>query len=95
MIRLAIAALLVTLLAGCPRLIVRPDPIPAQCDVIGFEVCKSEAKWEGDPNDAATWDKLGQDTLNESRDETRTCEVRRKALEQCLRRLEREKVIVL
>ena len=78
---------------GCSHNLIRG--IAAQCNPIGFQVCKSQARWEGDPNDAATWDNLGDDTLNASRAETRGCEVRRKALDQCLRRLAQQGVIVL
>lgn len=92
--RSAMAIGLCFALAGCPRLFVR-ERIPAQCDPIGFQVCKSQAKWEGDPESADAWDNLGDDTLAASRAETRTCEVRRKALEQCLLRLEKQRVIDL
>lgn len=94
--RLILALVAVLVLSGmsCTRFI-RADAIPAHCNPIGFEVCKSRARWEGDPEDPRAWDGLGGDTLNESRQETRSCEIRRKALEQCLKRLEAEKVIVL
>lgn len=95
--RLVTAAVLILLLAGwgpCSRF-TRPDPPTAQCNPIGFEECKSLARWACDPEDPKCWDSLANDTLNESRGETRTCEVKRKALEQCLKRLEAEKVIVL
>lgn len=94
---LATAAVLILLLAGwgpCSRM-VRPDPIAAQCNPIGFEQCKSRARWEGDPEDPRAWDNLGGDTLKQSREETRTCELRRRALDECLQRLAKEKVIVL
>lgn len=79
-------------LAGC-KWVVKPDPIPAQCEPIGFEACKSQATWNADPADPNAWDAL-VDTLEDSRAETRQCEVRRKALAQCLQRLEKEGVIV-
>lgn len=79
--------------ATCSNGLVRG--IPAQCLPIGFEECKSHARWVGDPNDPASWDNLAADTINASREETRVCEQRRKALEQCLRRLDKEHVIDL
>lgn len=89
-------AILVTamciLLSGCPSLLVKPDPIAAQCNPIGWEVCQSRARWDADPASPQAWDALAE-TLEDSRGETRTCEVRRKALEQCLKRLERLGVI--
>lgn len=88
----AILTLLVAL-TGC-RWVVKPSPVPAQCDALGWQVCKSRALWEADPADPQAWDAL-VDTLEESRAETRKCEVRRKALEQCLKRLEKTGVIVL
>ena len=79
-------------LTGC-KWVVKPDPIPAQCEPMGFEVCKSQARWNADPADPNAWDALVE-TLEDSRAETRQCEVRRKALVQCLQRLEKAGVIV-
>lgn len=87
-------AIAIMLLSGCNRWVVRPAPVPAQCEAIAYEACKSTATWEGDPNDARTWDALAE-AFNDSRDETRTCEVRRKAAEQCLKRLESAGIVVL
>jgi hypothetical protein len=89
---MVLLALLCCTAATCQRNV--RGPIPAQCDPIGYDVCKSQAKWTGDPNDPRTWDTLPQ-TLRQSREETRTCEVRRKALYQCLERLQKRGVIVL
>lgn len=93
--RVLLALLLVLLLSGatCQR---RPDlPIPANCNAMCFVECKSQAKWEGDPESAEAWDSLAGDTLPASRDETRTCEVRRNACEQCFKRLEDAGVLTL
>lgn len=86
--------LLVPALAGCGWRVVRADPIPAQCDAMCFVPCKSAARWDADPADPAAWDALA-DTLADSRDETRQCEVRRKACEQCLTRLKAAGIITL
>jgi hypothetical protein len=94
--RFALIALLVLVTAGwgsCTPVLRRG--VPAQCDAIGFQECKSQAKWEGDPADPKAWDQLAGETLPASREETRTCETRRKALEQCLRRLDKQHVIDL
>lgn len=94
--RVLLALMLVLVLCafgGCSPLV--REGIPAQCELQGFVPCKSQARWEGDPDSADTWDNLGGDTLTQSREETRTCEVRRKSLEQCLRRLEKQRVIDL
>lgn len=95
MIRLLLVALIVLATTGmsCSRYLGRP--IPAQCAPMGFEVCKSQARWAGNPNDPAAWDALAADTLSDSRAETRTCEQRRLALQQCLERLERQRLIDL
>lgn len=85
-------AAMCTLLAGCPSLLVKPDPIAAQCNPIGWEQCQSRARWDADASSASAWDALAE-TLEESRAETRQCEIRRKALEQCLRRLEAQGVV--
>jgi hypothetical protein len=93
-IRIALALLLILPLAGCPWNALVRERVPAQCDGQCFVPCASRAVWQGDPDSADTWDNLPA-TLEDSRLETRTCEVRRKACEQCLRRLDRERVIDL
>jgi len=91
---LIIAMVVATTGMSCSRWLGRQG-IPAQCEPIGFQECKSTVRWEGDPEDAATWDLLGEEVLPAARAETRSCEVRRKALEQCLRRLDKAGVIEL
>lgn len=94
--RKSLAAMsLCLLLTGCPFSALVRERIPAQCEPIGFQECKSQARWDGDPTDPKAWDQLAGETLPASREETRQCEVRRKALEQCLKRLERQHVIDL
>lgn len=93
--RVLLALLLVLVLSGatCQR---RANlPIPAGCNAMCFVECKSQAKWEGDPESAEAWDSLAADTVAASRAETRTCEVRRKACAQCLQRLEGAGVLEL
>lgn len=88
---LAIAALLA--LTGCP--LVRSNPVPAGIDPLCFQPVKDDVRWEGDPNDAATWDNLGGETVPALRSKLGESEVHRKACEQGLRRLDKAKVIDL
>lgn len=100
MSRLALIVLMLTL-TGCPRWIVKPDPVPAQCDAVCYvddktdedSACASRAKWEGDPKDPAAIDALIYGTVPQLRKETWTCGVRLKACQQCIDRLVKAKVI--
>lgn len=92
---------LLLLLTGCPRWIVRAEPVPANCDARCFvddktaddSACASRERWEGDARDPASIDALIYGVVPALRKETWTCGVRLKACQQCLERLKREKVI--
>lgn len=102
--RLIFAILAVLLLAGwgpCTR-VVRPDPVPAQCDAVCYvsdakddkdTACASRATWDGDPADPAAIDALIYGTVPALRKETWTCGVRLKACQQCIDRLVKAGVI--
>lgn len=100
MSRLALIVLVLTL-TGCPRWIVRADPVPAQCDAMCYvddktaedSSCASKAKWEGSPADPAAIDALIYGTVPALRKETWSCGVRLKACQQCIDRLVNAKVI--
>ena len=95
-------ALIVMVLAitGCPRWIVRADPVPAQCDAMCYVedspdlACESKAKWEGSPADPAAIDALIYGTVPALRKETWSCGVRLKACQQCIDRLVKAGVVV-
>lgn len=90
---------MVLALTGCPRWIVRADPVPAQCDAMCYVedspelACESKAKWEGSPADPAAIDALIYGTVPALRKETWSCGVRLKACQQCIDRLVKAKVI--
>ena len=98
--RIAIIVLAL-MLTGCPRWIIRADPVPAQCDALCYvddktaddSACASRAKWEGDPKDPAAIDALIYGTIPQLRKETWTCGVRLKACQQCIDRLVKAGVI--
>ena len=100
MSRLALIVLVLTL-TGCPRWIVKPDPVPAQCDAICYvddntaddSACASRARWEGDYKDPKAIDGLIYGTVPALRKETWTCGVRLRACQQCIDRLVKAKVI--
>lgn len=99
--RIAIIVLAL-LLTGCPRWIVKADPVPAQCDAVCYvddktaddSACASRAKWEGDPKDPKAIDALIYGTVPQLRKETWTCGVRLKACQQCIDRLVKAGVVV-
>ena len=72
-----------------------PAPIEAACDQMCFVDCRSTAQWGGDPSDPKAWDALAGETVPALREETRQCNVKRKACVECLRRLDRHGVIFL
>jgi hypothetical protein len=102
MTRLLLAVAVCATLTGCPRWIVKPDPVPAQCDAICYvddktaddSSCASRARWEGDPKDAKAIDGLIYGTIPALRKETWTCGVRLKACQQCIDRLVKAGVVV-
>ena len=91
---------MVLTLTGCPRWIVRADPVPAQCDAMCYVedspelACESKAKWEGSPADPAAIDSLIYGTVPALRKETWSCGVRLKACQQCIDRLVKAGVVV-
>lgn len=102
MIRLLLVVLMILVTAGFGSCGggVRKDraTVDAHCDSICFMPCVGEdgdtgVRWEGDPQDARTFDALGGEVVPALGEKLRTCEVRRKACATCLQRLEREGVI--
>lgn len=97
--RLLLLLAIVLLLTGasCSRNVRR---VPAMCDQICFLPCVSAdgdvgIRWEADPLKSEAWDALGEDVTAPLATALRQCEIRRKACDQCLRRLDKEEVIGL
>ena len=83
---------LLLFLAACqpqPQFI-RPDPIPLTCDAACLESClpKVWPKWQGDPEQPATWDRIGDDVIQPLREIVETCNARRNACVACIKRIE-------
>lgn len=85
---------------GCKPELVRPSraqapPVPAQCAAQCTASCLPAAwpRWEGDPDDPTTWDRLASDVLSPLRDAVEVCDVARATCVACLRRLERAHII--
>lgn len=98
--RLLLLALALPCIAGwsCSSVPVKSGPVDPDCLPIGFEKCTTDdgdtgVRWEGDPNQADTIDALGEAVIPALADKLRACEIRRKALQQCLQRLEAQQVI--
>jgi len=87
-----LAALLAVGCSSTPKL-----PIDAQCSPLCKEQCPTAAQagvtWAADPEDPAAWDALGGDVVPALVDLNAQCEVRRRACEQCLQRLDRAGLI--
>lgn len=97
---LALACALVLLLTGATCQRRAAVPVPAQCNAICFSPCVDASgdtgiRWEADPNDPAAFDALGGDVTPALSDKLRTCDKRREACVQCLRRLDDRRVIRL
>jgi len=94
--RLLAIPFLCALLTGCPFALVRNGPpVSAQVDPLCFMPVVDTVRWEGDPNDARTWDALAGEVVPSLRTEVSTAELHRLACEQALRRLDKAKVIDL
>lgn len=92
---LVIAALLAS---GCKLdQFVKRSPIPSQCNAICYVKCAEGSdtgvRWNADYNDPKAWDSLAADTIGKLTQKLLVCEKHRAACEQCLNRLEEQKVI--
>lgn len=97
---ISVAILIIALsMSGCSlKQLVKRDPIPAQCNAICYTPCVDEdgdtgIRWVGNYTDPKLWDSLSEDVTIPLAEKLRQCETRRKACEQCLDRLEEQKVI--
>ncbi len=93
----AVVLLMLVMLAGC---VGAPARVPAQCDAMCFQRCVGEGEDTGvrvtaDPAAAGTWDQIGEDVVGQLAGKLRSCDVRRNACVQCLRRLDKQRVIQL
>ena len=101
MSRLLLVIILMMMLTGCGWRVVRADPVPAQCESMCYVTdsadmpCASRATWAGDAADPKAIDALVYETIPDLRSETWTCGARLKACQQCLKRLEKAKIITL
>lgn len=91
-----VVALLVVL-AGCAS---GPPAgaIPALCDARCFAPCVGErgdtgVRWASAADDPAAFDALGESVIPALAEKLRDCELRRRACDQCLRRLRQRGVI--
>jgi hypothetical protein len=99
-LRALLLAACLPLIAGwsCSSVPAKPGAVDPECSLDGFVQCTTDdgdtgVRWEGDPNQPGTIDVLGEVVIPELSDRLRVCETRRKALAQCLKRLESQGVI--
>lgn len=89
--------LIVLLLAGCST--TQSRPVDAQCNPLCLQACPKPAQagitWDVDPEDPAAWDALGEHVIPGLIELAEQCEVRRRACDQCLRRLDAAGIIRL
>lgn len=97
MIRMILITLLVLCASGCETVPVvstppreESAPVPSQCDASCKESCIPSAypRWEGDPDDPATFDLLPDQVIAPLRGLVEQCDAKRKACVACLRRLD-------
>lgn len=99
MVAAAFLILAAVLASGCKHFVASKVPVAAQCNAICYTPCVDEKgdtgiQWLGDYTDPKAWDALSEDVLEPLATKLRECEKRRKACNQCLDRLEEQKVIV-
>lgn len=96
MLRVLVLCLLLTGCGGI-RNWIKPPPVPATCASECFAPCDTTRPlWEPvNPEDPAAWDDIRPQVVEPLVKNLRTCEVRRRACESCLRRLEQAAVIAL
>lgn len=90
---------LVIALTGCSTAPSAGTP-PALCDARCIVPCVGEhgdtgVRWQAQPDDPAAFDALGEAVIPALTEKLRRCELHRRACEQCLRRLDAERVITL
>lgn len=98
-VQCAVAVALLGALAGCaagPR----AGAIPALCGARCFAPCVGErgdtgVRWASAADDPAAFDALGESVIPVLAEKLRDCELRRRACDQCLRRLRQRGVIEL
>lgn len=100
MIRLLLVVLTVLSLAAWPSCSRLTRPVPALCSPICMTPCTGAdgdtgVRWSAAADDPAAFDGLAGDVVPALADRLRVCEVRRQACEQCLRRLDKARVIKL
>ena len=100
MIRLLLAVLIVLCFAAWPSCSRLTRPVPALCSPICMTPCTTAdgdtgVRWSAAADDPAAFDGLAGDVVPALADRLRVCEVRRQACEQCLRRLDKARVIKL
>lgn len=77
---------------------VKGEPALAQCDAKCYSPCVGEdgdtgIRWDGAPTSPEAFNRLTEAVIPDLADKLRSCEVSRKACDQCLQRLEAEGVI--
>jgi hypothetical protein len=100
MTRVALALIVFAMLAACsaaPTIPVRvtAPPVDAQCSALCTTSCVPAVwpKWEGDPLDPSTWDRLPDQVVAPLRERVEQCDKHREACVDCLHRLERVGII--
>lgn len=89
---------LILVLSGCKPRVIKAEPVASNCADMCYTSCLDEeggtgVYWAANPEDAAAWDSLFTDVITPLVLKLKTCELHRKACEQCLTNLKTEKVI--
>lgn len=93
-----IAIVVLLVLIGCKPRMIKAEPVASNCADMCYTSCLDDkggtgVYWAADPEDAAAWDSLFTEVVTPLVIKLKTCELHRKACEQCLTNLKTEKVI--
>lgn len=102
MLRLIFLLLVSAALTGCGLFPQRykPQAVPAQCDSMCYAPCVGKdgdtgVRVTGDPNDASTWDEIGELLASAFREKLESCDAHREACVKCLQRQQKAGVLTL
>lgn len=102
MLRLIFLLLASTTVAGCGLFPQRykPQAVPAQCDSMCYAACVGQdgdtgVRVTGDPNNAGTWDEIGELLASTFREKLESCDAHREACVKCLQRQQKAGVLTL
>lgn len=97
-----LALLVAVIVTGCALIPQRykAKAVPAQCDSMCYAPCVAKdgdtgVRVTGDPNNASTWDEIGELLASTFREKLEACDAHREACVKCLQRQQKAGVLTL